>query len=87
MLYNLKNGGKLMIKRIITAVILVAGLLMTIAWAAPQQPKNWEYKFVNYNCNEKISNELAGQGWELTSSGVISYSNTVSVMCVFKRQK
>lgn len=71
-------------------LMLIAVLLLTVIVATAgsyPQPKTWEYKFVNYNCNEKTANDLASQGWELTSSGVISYSNTVSVMCVFKRAR
>lgn len=72
-------------KRLLSVIAIMSGLLLTAAWA--QQPRaQWEYKFV-YQCDEKKTNSLAAEGWELSNMSMASYGSIGVATCVFKRAK
>jgi hypothetical protein len=73
-------------KRILLTLALVAGILFTTAWAQKGTPRTWEYKFV-YQCDEKKTNNLAAEAWELDQMSMASYGSIGVATCVFKRAK
>lgn len=73
-------------KQIIITLALVLSIFSISA--VTQQPKSpqWEYKFV-YQCDEKKTNALASDGWELTDMSMAAYGSIGVATCAFKRPK
>jgi hypothetical protein len=71
-------------KNTLLALALVLSIL-TVS-AVTQTKTQWEYKFVN-QCDEKKTNALAADGWELANMSMASYGSIGVATCVFKRGK
>lgn len=68
-------------------LITLALVLVVLLTVGAQQPRTqWEYKFV-YQCDEKKTNNLAAEGWELTDMSMASYGSIGVATCAFKRPK
>lgn len=72
-------------KNTLLILCLVLGVLLTVG-AQQTKPQTWEYKFV-YQCDEKKTNGLAAEGWELSNMSMASYGSIGVATCVFKRPK
>lgn len=68
--------------------LITLGLVLSIfsISAIPQQPKQWEYKFV-YQCDEKKANSAAADGWELVTLSMTAHGSLGVGTCAFKRAK
>lgn len=72
-------------KRHVIALLLICAI--TVIGQQPQaKTAQWEYKFI-YQCDEKKTNNLSADGWELTDMSMASYGSIGTATCVFKRQK
>lgn len=67
-------------------IVLTLALALSVLTVSATQQRTWEYKFDD-KCSEKRSNDLAAQGWELTSMSMGTWGNISTPTCVFKRAK
>lgn len=72
--------------KLIIALSLIIATLSVVGWANQVPRTQWEYKFV-YQCDEKKTNNLAAEGWELSDMSMASYGSIGVATCVFKRLK
>lgn len=66
-------------------ILLIAACVISVS-ATQSQPSRWEYRFI-YQCDEKKTNSLALEGWELTDMSMAAYGSIGVATCVFKRPK
>lgn len=69
-----------------TLIFILALCLVTIGATFQTPSRSWEYKFV-YQCDEKKTNALANDGWELTDMSMAAYGSMGVATCVFKKSR
>lgn len=70
----------------ITLLISICLLVLVVSgWTTSSAP-TYEYKFV-YQCDEKKTNSLSADGWELSQMSMASHGSIGVATCVFKRSK